>query len=491
MMTATRCSLLLLLFLALIPFSRVHAQDIGYGATVSGRLDDGTPRAVYSFDGLRGDVITISLTVKSGSLDPVLTLIDSGGEIVALRDDAIASGGERDLRLESIRIPKSDRYYLIAGRFGDRLGSTSGDYSLVIERIGVSSSSGSALRYGDSVYNTITDMNPQVYYSFRAQRGDVVSVRMLRATGDLDAALQVLNSRAEVVGENDDTPGSLDAAISGLIIQEDGTYVIVASRFGQAAGRSRGAFVLTLEEGANSGLGNRVDFPLPVLPGTPVRDTISSTFPERFYSFEGRRDDIVTIRMSRVSGALDAFLVLLGTDRRELTSDDDSGGGQNALIRSYILPADGAYTVIATRYQRAQGESIGDFQLDVQVEGSAFQGVPPNAQRIGYGSSATGAISDTMPQVLYTFLGNQGDVISVAMNRADGDLDPRLTLLDREQRVLTSDDDSGGGQNARIESYTLPYSGVYYIQASRYTGEANSARTRGAFSLVLTQQGGE
>src|SRR5690606_31533137 len=195
--------LLAWLSLAVLP---ARAQEFGYGVRVTGRLDDTTPQAVYMFDGLRGDVIAIDLTVNSGTLDPMLTLINSRGEILALRDDAAVSGrGGRDLHLESLHIPRNDRYSLLVGRFGYGLGTTSGEYTLTVDRIGVSSASGSALRYGDSVYNTITDAAPQVYYSFRAQRGDVISVRMQRASGDLDPALMIVNSDSEIVVDNDDS----------------------------------------------------------------------------------------------------------------------------------------------------------------------------------------------------------------------------------------------------------------------------------------------
>ncbi len=80
---------------------------------------------------------------------------------------------------------------------------------------------------------------------------------MQRASGDLDPALQIVNSDAEVIAENDDSPGTLDAAINGFIIRDDGVYVIIASRFGQAAGRSKGSFALTLNAGAESGLGQQ------------------------------------------------------------------------------------------------------------------------------------------------------------------------------------------------------------------------------------------
>lgn len=466
-----------------------HAQEFGYGLSVSGTLNDNTPSAVYSFSGLRGDVIAIDLTVTSGNLDPLLMLIDSRGTVVALNDDGVRGGGNRDLRLASLHIPRSDVYSLVVARFGYGLGTTSGGFSLSMERIGVSSASGSALRYGDSVYNSITDSTPQVYYSFRAQRGDVITARMQRASGDLDPALMLVNSQSQIIADNDDSPGSLDAAINGFIIREDGVYVLIASRFGQAAGRSKGAFVLSLFSGADGGLGKTADLPLPILPGIPVTGEITNSSNTRYYSFEGKRDDVVTIRMNRTSGALDTFLALLDPTQREIVSDDDGSGEQNALISGFVLPRDGVYTIVATRYERAEGTTVGPYQLILESSGSVFANAEQEATRMEYNTTVNGTITDAASGVLYAFIGQRGDVVTVAMNRTSGNLDSRVLLLNANQDPLTSDDDGGGEQNSLIQNYTINTTGLYYLLATRYTGTSGDPNTTGGFSLTLSEVG--
>jgi hypothetical protein len=473
----------LLLSLASAP---AHAQEFGYGISVTGTLNDATPRIVYILDGLRGDVIAIDLRVNSGSLDPMLTVIGSDGTVLALSDDATLEGRDsRDLHLEALHIPRNDRYSLVVARFGYLLGTTTGSYTLEVDRIGVSSASGSALRYGDSVYNTITDAAPQVYYTFRAARGDTLSVRMQRASGDLDPALLLVNSQAQIIADNDDSPGSLDAAINGFVIRDAGIYAIIASRFGQAAGRSKGSFVLTLSSGAESGLGRNIEFALPLLPGIPAQGEISADRNVQFYEFEGKKDDVITIRMSRTRGELDSFLALLDPSRREIVSDDDGGGGQNALINQYVLPVDGTYTVVATRFERAQGTTVGPYQLQLDVSGNAFQDIPQDVPRIEVGTTVQGTISGSASQIIYAFVARQGDVLTITMDRASGNLDPRMVVLAADQRPLSSDDDSGEGQNARIGSFTAPTTGIYYLVATRYGGTQGDPNTTGSFALTV------
>ncbi len=486
----------LILFCLIIAAHPLAAQDeeegeaetpLVFGIAESGRINNAAPRAVYVFEGLRGEVISVSLAVTNGDLDPVLAVMDSDGAIIASLDDA---DGSRAPRIESFRIERSDQYTVVVGRFGYGLGTTGGDYHLMVDRVGVSSASGSTLRYGDSVINTISNMTPQVYYSFRAARGDLVTVTMERVTGNLDPYLQLVNSSAFVVADNDDVLGStsLDAGINGHLIEETGTYIIIASRFGQAAGTSTGAFVLRLNTASNSGLGNSPQAAVPILLGDAVESELTADLFAQYYVFDASVNDLITIRMNRTGGNVDSFLVLANAGLQELVTDDDSGGGQNALIENYLIPADGRYYIIATRFEGEEGNSAGEYELELQSLGNAFDNVLAGVTRISYGSTLTGRIDDATPELLYAFRGVTGDVITVSLNRADGNLDPVIAILNADLRELPHDDDSGGGQNARIARYVIPQTGLYYLRASRFTGEEGSDTTQGSFILVLARR---
>lgn len=459
--------------------------QIIYGAAVTGELDARTPRQVYLFEGLRGDVISADLAVTRGDLLPSLLLADSQGRVLAVRD------GDSAPSIGGLRLPESGVYALVASRFGGRSAMTSGQYALSLNRSGASASSGGALRYGDSVIAQISDAEPQLYYLFRGQRGDILSISMQRIAGDLDPQLQVVNAAGRVIGDNDEIAGSgsLDARLEAVILQEDGMYVVIASRFGGPAGRSTGSFVLTLDRGSNSGLGGSALLALPLDDGSPAIGELTAERYASFYQFDGRKDEIVTIRMERAPGSsLDPLVVLADSLLAELAADDDSAGQQGGLINQFVLPRAGVYYVIATRYQREAGISAGPYRLTLTREGDAFAGALPAVPRLDYGNATIGHISDETPEMLFAFIGSAGDTITASMLRSDGDLDPLLRLLDKDQNELASNDDGGGGQNARIDRFTLPYTGVYYLQATRYSNAAGSARTSGSFLITLAQR---
>jgi hypothetical protein len=473
-----RLIFLLLLFCILMP---VMAQDeptrLNYGQVATGRLDNRTPRTVYAFEGLRGEYVSVRLAATGGTLDPVLVILNQNGGVLAHRDDA---QGSKNAIIETLRIPASGTYQVIVGRFGYGQGTTDGGYELVVERQGVSFESGSALRYGDTVVNTINNDKPEVYYSFRAERGDVVTLTMRRDFGNLDPVLKIVNSQLTIVAQNDDAIGT-DSRIENFIVQESGTYVIVATRYLDTTG----SFLLTLQRADDSGEGVSPQVAIPLYPNQPAQGELTEDRYLLYYTFTARRDDIITLRMSRVSGTIDTFLALTNAGLQELISNDDSNNSQNSEVAEYRIPADGVYYVIATRYEREAGTTIGRFRLELVTRGNVFDAAVGGAGRINYGMSVSGVINDDPAQALYAFYGVEGDRITSTLTRLDGDLIPLLTVLDESRTPLatgTSIEGSPGTQ--RITSYTLPRTGLYYLRVSRPDGSL----TTGGYMLVLAQR---
>ena len=467
-------------------FEPTQATPLRFSETVEGYLDANTPQSIFVLDGRRGEYIRASAMTLEGTLQITLTVVRSNGEIVLSGFDGLTNGVD----FPSVQLPASDRYFFVIARFGGALGNTQGRFQFEVERLGVSSASGSSLRYDDTVINTVDRATPQHYYSFQAQRGDILNIEMRRTSGNLDSYLQVVNANRALIASSDDVIGSstLDAAINGLVIAEDGTYVIVATRYGQDNGESEGTFVLTLNETDTSGLGNTVSTAADLAYGTPLNDEITTQNYERFYRFYAEQDDIIEVRLERLDGTLDPYLELLNAGLQPIAVDDDGGAGKNAQLSDYRILASGLYYIRATRFEQAQGSGTGQFRLTLEKKRSAFEGIPEDAQRLLYGTTITGNINDDTPETLYAFWGEQGDTITVSMTRGDGNLDPLLGLYNSNLERLLLDDDTGGGQNALIERFTLPTSGVYYIRAMRYNGTDGDPSTRGSYILILAQR---
>lgn len=456
---------------------------IEHDGLISGRLDDDNPRDVFTVDGLRGEVIRFELTATEGDLDPVLGVFDSNGRMTFWQDDSAGvTGVYHDLTME-----KTGRYFVVVGRFAFGLGATSGSYDLRMTRKGVLSERGSALRYGDSVIGTVSNANAEVYYTFQAEQGDILTISMARSSGTLDPFLRVVDGDRFVIAENDDQHNETrNARIDNLIIERGGNYIVMATRYDDSAG----SFVLSIEEAAHSGKGSSKLAPLPIGYGETRTSTLNNQQYERYYAFHATADDVITIDLLRGgSGDLDSYLILTDSDYRSIAEDDDSGEGQNARIIDFRVPADGKYHIIATRYDGGAGATQGEFRLSLNILDAPLVNIPPGTVSLEFGSSVTGKISEANQQDVYAFYGRQGEVVSISMTRVDGNLDALLELLNGAQEVVTRNDDrAANDQNALIDHYALPASGTYYIRARRYAGSDGNPNTAGAYVLVLAER---
>ena len=82
---------------------------------------------------------------------------------------------------------------------------------------------------------------------------------------------------------------------------------------------------------------------------------------------------------------------------------------------------------------------------------------------------------------IWLFYGNEGQLVTIAMDANSGNLDPFMELHFSSPEILeTHDDDGGSGTNALINLFQLTRSGNYEI---RVFGAGGSV---GSYNLTLT-----
>ncbi|MBN1564177.1 MAG: PPC domain-containing protein [Anaerolineae bacterium] len=463
------------------------AISISFGDLASGVLDDESFRQIYAFDGQAEDMIAITLARTEGDLDPVLLLTDEQGVILAVSDD---DGPGMDARIAFTRLPITGRYFVIVTRFGQEHGSTAGDYTLLLERIGAGMTEDAVLAYGESVLGRVTQDDPIQFYFLRAQRGDVINVTMGRISGDLDPRVDLVTTDGVVLISNDDDPlaeGTLDAGISNYLVLDDDVYLIAATRFGDKAGDTEGNYVLSVSLTPPEALGASLDMARLIDYGMSVTGEISDEVSARYFRFDASRGDVVTITLNNESGNLDPTLKLFDAQQVELAQDENSGENRNARIAAFTIPRTGVYYLLATRAYEAEGQTKGEFMLELNGRSGVVGG---RALEIVYGAAVSGVIDDSRVAEEYVFFGQEGDVITIEMGRTTGNLDSLVTLYDSDRKQIAFDDDGGGGEkDSLIERFVLPRDDMYILVASRF--EREDGETSGAYmlSLVLVRAG--
>ena len=118
--------------------------------------------------------------------------------------------------------------------------------------------------------------------------------------------------------------------------------------------------------------------------------------------------------------------------------------------------------VFAWQFCQAQAQSNAFSMALAQ----ACQDVQAAIPQLKLGQSLSGTVK-TADGELWYFEGEEGQIVSLDMAQTDESLDSYLRLFTADYEVLAEDDDNGGDFNARLVNFTLPHTGLYYLQCYR------------------------
>lgn len=498
----------------LIGAGRAGAQTeldvLVYGQTVEGEIAPNAPSQSYAFDAQANDVVTITMIATGGALDPFITLTDAQGVQLATDDD---SGGQGSARLAFV-IPVAGRYRIQASDAGGLLTTVSGAYSLSVSAVGEGGiivqrtslpeptpapdaaapagipgdQQGQATRLLPIAPGAVEpgELTRQIafrLYWFRAEAEDEVTIT---AIGDDGFAPRPTLYDASFKTIQRGEPGE------PLSARLDVAGVYFAGVSLPEAGSTGGSYTLALELARRTGAAAPEASEPPTLPqdftGLPViapGDTLEGALDnEHFmdiYTFPGAAGQRVMIEMNSLNpetlNGLDPFLLLLDDARIPLEEDDDivDGVERDAQI-VYTLPRTAYYAIVATRFDREAGTSIGPYELSLSVASGGQNVLPLPDSAPLQPNAPVQAVFDGTPDA-YTFEAQAGELIDLSIT-ADPGLDPVLILTTGTLREIVS---SGTGA---ITALRTPAAGTYYLIVTTRFGSAGGT---GGYILALNQ----
>lgn len=218
------------------------------------------------------------------------------------------------------------------------------------------------------------------------------------------------------------------------------------------------------------------------------------------WSYTGKAGE--TIRVTLKSSDFDAYLSVGrddGGEFSELDSDDDGGGGTDAKV-VVTLPEDGeyqvrvnslssgetgAYTVLVE--QGDPSEVAADSEEAEESDSEAVATPLPEPMPIRAGQTVQGELAqddgkmeDNSYYDLYTFQAKRGQRVTITMRSSAFDSYLAFGRIeDSSFNTLESDDDSGGGEDAKVE-FNIPRDGEYAIRANSLFEDVT-----GAYSVQL------
>lgn len=384
-----------------------------------------------------------------------------------------------------------------------------------------------ALVAGIPATGDITNRQPLEVYTFNGQAGQVISLEMNAVSGSLDTLLLLLDPNGNQVAFNDDRErGNTDAAIQNFSLILNGTYTVVATRYGQILGGTEGEYALTL-----SGIGDQLAAAtlIPNLPGLPrgsvevslqwstgvdlqllVRDPVgdavfddSPQIPSGgtlaangnvnctpavgepvsyIYWPEGRLPtagpyeiEVQHQNLCNDNNPTTFTLNVIANGQLVLSRTQTIRFGER-YVTSYNIAVDGTVTAgeggIFGTVQRPDASTI-DFASQIE-----------NAQVLTSDQTATGSIRLNRKFDLYTFTGQAGQTVNISMERLTGTLDPVLFLIDPNGvQIAQNDDAARDTTNSLISGFTLSEDGQYIIIATHFGGTFGV--TAGDYRLTL------
>lgn len=362
----------------------------------------------YSFDAASEEVITISMTATSGSLDTLLQLVGPNGNIIAVNDDFDGTNAT----ISNVRIIQSGTYTIVATRYGKDVGGTEGDFVLLVSESSATLPASVAnlnLPEGDVQVFLTWNTNADLQLLVRDPVGQAIYDDEPRAnSGGLLAADGNVGC---TVSEGDPVsyiywprgllrPGTYEVEIwfqntcddtrpveFTLTVAVNGEVIAVESRVHSIGDRFVMNFVVNQDGTAQAGLGGFVstgstvldiasETALPIQPNVPANGSLTVEDPYNVYSFLGTAGQVVTISMETTQGTLDTSLYLISPGGVEIAANDDAdpalvtgvdGRTTDSLINAFTLPETGEYRIIATRFATIYGGTEGGYQLLLQV----------------------------------------------------------------------------------------------------------------------------
>jgi hypothetical protein len=238
--------------------------------------------------------------------------------------------------IDQVLLPADGIYTVLARSLTNEEG---GDYEITLKQVKVAAGGGPLI----SEKPVLALLEPEEVdtWTFMVESGDYISVSV--SSDQFDAYLELFGPDGELLTDDDDSGGGLNAALLDFSIREDGEYALAVSS-SRPEDRQGGVYeVLLAVTDALEPTGELQD-------GQSVTRELKAG-DQHTWTFSAEEDTYVTVRM--LSDTLDTHLSLYDANGELLFLNDDFLGKQ-AVIANFLVPRTGEYRVVARAYSPSE-----------------------------------------------------------------------------------------------------------------------------------------
>lgn len=418
-----------------------------YGDTVDGVVDASGP-SVWTFIGLEGEVIDIIVT-PAGEFDAVVDVVDESGTSILPNGEIDSSFGVEEVL--DIAIPATGNYTIIVRGFAD----ATGNYTLSIVEAGtavvtppVTGGDGEPIAYGDFVSGAVDASTPVASYSFSGAADDIVGM-IITPFGELDAVVDVVDaSGGSLLSRERDASFGPENVIVAL--PADGVYTINIYGF----------------EGSSGSFDLQMGFPLTNVV-IATADTLEAEDEGEGHSFPFtalRAGDMVGIYVEPAED-LDIAIQVRQEDAllEGLGFDPERGFDASIDVEEFVMliAETGNYSFRILNSQDDFAGNTGDYEV-------VLFGTTEVIFELAYGD-VVDARTNPDGLVDYVISGLAGESMVVNVASDDDSIDTVIEILDLDENVLASIDDTVSGEVEELV-YTFESDGLVLIRVRDFFG---------------------
>lgn len=418
------------------------------------------------------------------TLDPLLNLYSSSGELINGNDDA---NGTLNSALNYVPSAAGEIFVEARG-FSDE---AAGAYTLNVttgpvppDDAGNDASTRAQATAGRAITGAIESEGDVDWYRLRARTNQRYTITLNggQDSGQLsDPYLRIVGADGNEIAANDDHEG-LNSMLE-FTPSSNGDVYIEASAFG---GQATGSYTLNVNSAraptdnvsGDSWTRGRISL------GQTVTENLDFTGDKDWYriQLEGGQSYRFSLNSNAEAATplADPLIKIFNSDSVEQIMDDDSGGNLNSYVE-FTAPESGYFFVEARGFTE---DATGGYVLRAQG-GDIPADATTDAELSADGGFRTGVLSPAGDRDWYRINLAAGQGLRIAVGGADmppGPLgDPYIAIYDSAGTSLAENDDANGELNSWLE-FSAPAEGAYYLEVRGF----NAEDATGAYSINVT-----
>ncbi|GEM_PF-1990091 len=356
--------------------------------SIFGEIERTGDRDLFAITSPLTGTLTIQQNSAPGSsLDPVLSVFDDNGQLIAQNDDSGFADGDFTLN-SRVDIPVVANQTLLVRAAG--FFNSTGDYDLLFS---------ASDPIADDFGNTFADATPLTLDATGSvQQSGVIelasdvdvfsvvvppdvgtlTVRQVSPDGQLDSFLRAFDSLESLVAENDDSGFSLDSQVAISTTPGETVFFQAGSFPG-----SFGSYNLLIESGGQftDAVGNTDATAQPFVLNSANQFVTSSELEvagdQDVYTTTIDAAGIVTVQLNAIGsgGFLDTLLRVRNSVGTQITFDDDGGEGLNSRTDVIVSAGDELFFGVGA----FADASAGEYLLDITFQPGAGDDFPVNS----------------------------------------------------------------------------------------------------------------